>query len=284
MDKKSRREFLKRLGISAGALTLPRWLKAEETRGKSTKEALKVKAESPAFERAAGGHWKTLFSDDCTGDYTQRWFLDGEVGTVVNKPDGMVLTSGPDWGNDAHHMVLWTRELFIGDVKIEYEFQRLDASKRGVNIIYIQATGSGDGPYKTDITEWSSLRKNPSMSLYFNNMNTYHISYSVNMPGSDYIRARRYVPKPEGKGIDGTEIIPDFGPTDLFKPDVVYLMTIIKRGQELFMLVKEKNGDRSDNYHWKNEALPPITEGRIGLRQMYCKRSRYANFRVSVPQ
>ncbi|MCB9247654.1 MAG: hypothetical protein H6613_03530 [Ignavibacteriales bacterium] len=50
-------------------------------------------------------------------------------------------------GNEAHndtcHTVLWTKQSFSGDVKIEYDYTRIDTSNIGVNIIYILATGSG---------------------------------------------------------------------------------------------------------------------------------------------
>jgi hypothetical protein len=245
---------------------------------------IQAMAESPAFENAAAGAWESVFFDDCTGDYRDQWFLDGEVATVTNTPDGMRLTSGHEAGNDAHHMVLWTREPFKGDVKIEYDYRRLDSQPQGVNIIYIQATGSGDGPYVPDIAEWAGLRKVAAMGEYFNHMNTYHISYAVGMPGSNYIRARRYIPLPEGQGLRGTEIMPDYGPTGFFGPGVGYGITIIKRDQELFMRVTEKNSGRTAHYHWNNNTHPPVTEGRIGLRQMATKSALYANFRVSVPQ
>ncbi len=241
-------------------------------------------AESPAFENASAGAWQSVFFVDCTGDYRDQWFLDGEVGTVTNTRDGMRLTSGPEAGNHAHHMVLWTRASFEGDVKIEYDYRRLDSSPQGVNIIYIQATGSGDGPHGKDIAEWAELRKVAAMSEYFNHMNTYHISYAVEMPGSAYIRARRYIPLPEGQGLRGTAVMPDYGPTDFFAPGVDYGLTIIKRDQELFMRVTEKSSGRTAHYHWNNDTHPPITKGRIGLRQMATKNALYANFRVSVPK
>jgi len=50
------------------------------------------------------------------------------------------------------------------------------------------------------------------------------------------------------------------------------------------MRVTEKNSGRTAHYHWNNDTHPPITEGRIGLRQMWTKSALYANFRVSVPQ
>jgi len=33
-----------------------------------------------------------------------------------------------------------------------------------------------------------------------------------------------------------------------------------------------------------NDKCPPVTEGRIGLRQMHTRESRYADFKVSVPE
>lgn len=232
-----------------------------------------------AFARAdAASAWQNVFHDAGTGDWRQQWFLDGEIGTVKNTPLGMELRSGPEAKNDAHHMVLWTQASFAGDVKIEYDFTRIDSSKDGVNIIYIQATGSGQGPYHEDIAAWSELRRVPRMKHYFDHLNTYHISYSVGYPGSEYTRARRYVP--EGKGLDGTAILPDYGRTELFQPGVLHRMTIIKRGQALFMRVA--TNERTEYFAWRNTQLAPITSGRIGFRQMFTKAGRYANIRVGT--
>nr|MCU0750285.1 hypothetical protein [Akkermansiaceae bacterium] len=164
-----------------------------------------------AFEQAAVGNWKEVFSDLCTGDWQKQWFLDGGVGTVTTGPEGMTLTAGPEFGNDAHHMVLWTKQSFEGDLKIEYDYTRTDKETRCVNILYIQATGIGKGPYARDISRWNELRKVPAMATYFNHMHAYHISYAA-FPNSgenrvSYLRARRYLP--EGDGLKGTEMAPD---------------------------------------------------------------------------
>ncbi len=233
-------------------------------------------ADQSAFDQAVAGDWQEVFTDPGSGDWREQWFLDGEVGSVKNTSKGMELTSGPEAGNDAHHMVLWTKAAFEGDVRIEYEFTRLDSSKDGVNILYIQATGSGAGPYHADIAAWSELRRVPAMKLYFNHMNTYHISYSVGFPGNEYTRARRYLP--EGKGLDGTDIAPDYGQSDLFKPGILHRMALIKRGQALFLRVENPDGTHS--FAWRNTQFPPITAGRVGLRQMFTKAGRYANFRI----
>jgi lysophospholipase L1-like esterase len=230
-----------------------------------------------AFEQADKAVWQEAFHDPCTGNWREGWFLDGKVATVENTEKGMVLTSGPESGNDAHNIVLWTRDVFAGDIKIEYDFTRLDKSEEGVNIIYIQATGSGNGPFAEDIAKWSELRTTPAMRMYFDHMNTYHISYAVGMPGSEYIRARRYIP--DADGLKGTDLPPDYGKTDLFSPGVPHQITIIKRGQTLSMRVQSP--EKTAFYHWQNDRHPPITRGRVGLRQMFTKSGRYANFRVS---
>ena len=70
-------------------------------------------------------------------------------------------------------------EQLAGDLKIEYDYTRTDNETRCVNILYIQATGSGKGPYALDISDWNELRKVPAMATYFNHMHAYHISYAA---------------------------------------------------------------------------------------------------------
>ena len=209
------------------------------------------------------------------------WFLDGQQATVENSPQGLELSAGPEFKNDAHHMVLWTRQSFTGDLKIDFEYTRLDAETRCVNILYVQATGSGVGPYTTDIAQWSKLRTVPAMQMYFNHMHTYHISYAAypnDQTTEDYIRARRYLP--EADGLRGTDLAPDYFQTGLFQTGVPHKITVIKRGQELFMHIR--NAQKQLLCHWKNESLPPIVGGRIGLRHMYTRSARYREFRVST--
>jgi len=181
-------------------------------------------------------------------------------------------------------MVLWTKDVFEGDLRIEYDYTRLDFENRCVNIIYVQATGSGDGPYKEDVAEWRDLRRVPSMKMYFNHMNTYHISYAAftNLDDDkpDYVRARRYVP---GKsGLKNTDLKPDYFGTGLFQPGVPHRIAIVKRGNHLHMRIQTE--EKTSCFHWHNDTFPPITTGRIGLRQMFCRSARYKNFRVSIPR
>ena len=241
-----------------------------------------IRNNKAAFEKAAAGtSWVEVSSDGCTRDWKAKWFLDGEVGTVTNSKEGMTLTAGPEFKNDAHHMVLWTKDTFEGDLKIEYEYTRLDEATNCVNILYIQATGSGDSPYAKEITKWSELRKVPAMKTYYNHMNTYHISYAAN-PGTKkaYIRGRRYMPQKQG--LKGTELKPDYSTPNLFATGVKHRITVIKQDRHLCMRVE--NPDQVAYFHMINPDLPVISEGRIGLRHMFTRSARYANFRVSVPQ
>ncbi|MGB1131020.1 MAG: DUF1961 family protein [Haloferula sp.] len=232
-----------------------------------------------AFQAAESVGWKEVFFDSFTKDWTKQWTLDGEVATAKNTPEGIVLSAGPEFKNDAHHLVLWTRESFEGDVRIDYDFVRLDSSGDGVNILYVQATGCGEGPYQKDISKWSDLRRVPAMKTYYDKMHTYHISYAV-AGDHDYIRARRYMPN--RSGLRGTALAPDNIHAGFFDPGVSHRVTVIKQDRDIFMRVR--NAEKSRCYHWHNDKLPPIDGGRIGLRLMSTRSSGIKDFRVSVPK
>ncbi|MDE0770423.1 MAG: DUF1961 family protein [Opitutaceae bacterium] len=249
--------------------------------GCSKQNEMQVSADQAAFDQASEGTWQELFSDSCTGDWTQQWFLDGEVGKVTTGSEGMTLTAGPEFLNDAHHMVLWTKESFEGDLKIEYDYTRLDSETNCVNILYIQATGSGEGPYVEDIAEWSELRRVPAMRMYFDHMNLYHISYAAFPNDEDrtqYIRARRYMPN--ATGLEGSDLEPDYFPEGLFETGVPHKITVIKRDREILMRIQ--NSEQDYYCHMTNPKLPTVLEGRIGLRHMFTRSARYKNFKIST--
>ncbi len=237
------------------------------------------------FEELKAANWEEVFFDSGSNDWRENWALDGLKATVTNSAKGMNLKAGPVPKEDASHTVLWTKKSFAGDLKIEYEYTRTDEANRFVNILYIQATGSGEGAYSRNIAEWKDKRTIPSMRTYFNHMNTYHISYAA-FGGSpdegdfDYIRARRYMPDLK-KGLDGTAILPDnYQRTGLFATDVPHQITVIKKGKELIMMIK--NLQKQYLCHWVNRDHPEIIEGNIGLRHMFTRSARYRNFRVST--
>lgn len=224
--------------------------------------------------------WHRRFKDPATRNWERKWFLDGLRATVVNTPDGMVVSGGPQERDDACHGVLWTKKSFSGDLKIKYTYTRTDAQTKWVNILYLYATGAGDNP--TDITSWNDERIIPSMRTYFNRMNALHISYAAfggknTDPAEDYVRARRY-PVPEGGKFRDTALTPDYAMTGLFKPGVPYEITVIAVADHLYFQVK---GDGKEGlFDWPIPYELTLREGRIGLRQMYTRSARYGDFEV----
>lgn len=224
--------------------------------------------------------WHLVFNDDCTNDWTQNWTLDGLIATVQNLNQGMHFTSGPEYKNDAHHAVLWTKKSFAGDVKIEYDFTKTDDEAKCVNILYIQATGDEEGVYEKDISKWDKLREVPTMSTYFKNMNTFHISFAAfgNQENSfHYVRARRY-PKPNDKPFKVTQIAPSYDSQGFLKKNQTYHITAIKNKNWLFFKMESKDG--VELFKWDISNIKPINEGRIGLRQMYTRSSIIKNFKI----
>ena len=244
---------------------------------------LPTTAQEESFSKLQKLDWKQSFFDPGTSDWSERWLLDGLKARVYNSPQGIEFYAGPVPAEDSSHSVLWTRKSFSGNIKIEYEYTRLDAATKYVNILYIQATGSGQGDFSGDIFNWSEMRRIPAMRMYFNHMNTYHISYAAygntnTDEQHDYIRARRYMPE-SGMGLKGTDLEPDYFDTGLFQPGVRHQITVIKYGNDLYMEINSPN--KKMLCHWKNTSLPPIEKGRIGLRHMASRNARYKNFRVS---
>ena len=96
---------------------------------------------------------------------------------------------------------------------------------------------------------------------------------------NDYVRARRYMPE-TGQGLTDTALVPDHLGTGFFRKGVPHQITVILKGDDLFMRVR--NSDQNMLCHWKTDAFPEVEKGRIGLRHMYTRSARYRNFKVSV--
>jgi len=237
------------------------------------------------FAEIDAGDWQEVFFDSGMGDWQERWSLDGLKATVSNSEKGMNFRAGPVPRENASHAVLWTRQSFSGDVKIEYEYTRTDEANQYVNILYIQATGNVEEGLPKEIAGWADQRTVPAMSVYWSNMHTYHISYAAYgrepvTDDYDYIRARRYRPDITPKK-NGPILEPDsYERSGLFAPGVPHRITVIKKGNEMFMMIR--NADKKYLCHWVNTDQPPITEGAIGLRHMWTRSARYRYFRVST--
>lgn len=229
--------------------------------------------------------WELVLMDNGIKDWTKNWILDGEIATVENTSEGMHFAAGPEAWNDAHHAVLWTKESFTGDIKIEYDYTRTDTANQFVTILYIQATGDEEEEaFSKDIMAWKAYRDVPAMRKYFKNMNLLHISYAAfgnNGDGFYYTRARRY-PKPDDKGFNTIRLEPSYDNKGFVKSGQTYHITAIKSGTMLYFKLESKDGE--EVFSWDCSDFPPVTEGRIGLRHMYTRSAIYKNFKVYIMQ
>ena len=222
------------------------------------------------FESLLHEDWEEFFYDTGTHSWQKQWFLDGRDAVVANNQDGMRIDATKGFA------VLWTKANFKGDLRIEYDFKRVDSSNSGVNIIYIQATGDKQNGHDTDIRKWSHRRTQALMSDYFLNMHTYHISYATRP--KDYIRARRYLPLQDTR-LEGTKMTGETQDTGMFVQGRWVKVRIIKREKDLFIEVS--NPTESALCHFINEDKPGIDLGRIGLRLMPGRISQFKDFRIS---
>lgn len=238
--------------------------------------------EQKTFENLLLQKNELLFKDDFSKSWTTNWFLDGQKAQLKNTKAGLLFKAGEVPASDADHAVLWTKQSFDGDIRIEFDFTKKDIATKFVNIIYLFAEGSGVGAYDKDISKWNNLRTVPAMKNYFEHMNAYHISFAAfendnTIRSEDYVRARRYLPE-RGRGLVGTELTPDYLRTGMFAQGVKHHVTIIKKGNDIFMQVK--NADKVKLFHWSVADFPALNSGRIGLRLMGSRISEFGNFKV----
>lgn len=235
------------------------------------------------YRQAKSSPWDLKMLDSGTESWAKYWTRDGKVAHLRNTEDGLVYKAGPQYANHAHHEVLWTKQVFQGDIKIEYNYTRLDDTIKAVTILYVYAQGEG-GEYPADISLWADRREEPYMSKYFKNMHLYHISYAAfdldnSVRGADYIRARRYLPV-KANGLKGTDLKPDYFKTGLFEPGIKHKITVIKKGTNLFMHID--NGDKKLLAHWDTSIFPDLNRGRVGLRHMFTRNALYSDFKIST--
>jgi hypothetical protein len=231
--------------------------------------------------QACEDDWEIVFSDPGVGDWQENWFVEGLKANVEYDEGSLVFSSGSVPKEQASHAVLWTKQSFRGDIRIEYDYTRLESMTEAasVNILYIQATGLGTGASPTDILLSTRQREVPWMKSYFLNMNALHISYATTGPKrANYVAARRYPAKDQESFMQGTMIQSIYEDVDLFRAGETYHITALKKGNRL-MFTAEREG-KTHTFEWDTSAFPAVTEGRIGFRHMWARSSRYQNIRV----
>lgn len=107
--------------------------------------------EMKQFKNLSNLIWEEVFYDSCTNDWKQQWTLDGKKATISHSNKGMDFKAGPIRKENASHAVLWSKQSYKGDIRLDYEYTKIDDIEEAVTILYIQATGSGDDGYDKDI-------------------------------------------------------------------------------------------------------------------------------------
>lgn len=242
---------------------------------------------SPAQKSNVGGS-KLLFEDSMTGNWRDKWFLDGTNATVENRDNGLFFSGGTVTKQDdpneyhAHHAVLWTKDVFEGDLKISYEMTRIDTSDYGNTLLYIQAQGVGSDLYSEDITEWNAEREIPAMSEYFTYMNLVSLSFRENLRCKLYpLHKDESISEYEKRG----EVLPRADYIGMI-PGKTYRVLVEKTSDSLrLQLFDADTGEEYIDNTWDlkmDGSFEPqaIQKGRIGLRHMATKQFIYKNFEV----
>ena len=228
-----------------------------------------------------------LFEDSMTEDWQEKWFLDGHKATLENRESGLYFSGGTitkaqdPQEYHAHHAVLWTKQVFEGDLFISFEMTRVDSSDYGNTLLYVQAQGIGQPPYAEDIKVWENMRQIPAMDKYFTYMSLISLSFRKDL------RCKRYPLRDmAGKSYEGAFFKPKEKYTGI-KTGKTYRVEVEKKNPSFKLrlydvstdkLIKECSWDVTNN---PKEQMPRlINKGRIGLRHMSTKQFIYKNFKV----
>lgn len=227
--------------------------------------------------------WHAVFDSTTSQNWSDDWFVEGERAVVEPVPGGFVFSAGDELNDPASHAVLWSKASYSGDIKVEYDYTRLDTMTdvTSVNILYLLATGLGEPDTPSNIFLSRSHRRVSWMKAYFLGMNLLHISYAATGPDrSHYVSARRYPARSKRSFDQDTQIQPVYENVDLFKPGSAYHITATKQASTLSLMVED--GDTGTEFSWDTSTFAPVTHGRVGLRHMWGRSSRYQNFKIFV--
>ena len=258
----------------------------------SNPDASPESADAPSKNHSAvRADKKVLFEDPMTGSWQDHWFLDGKKAVVTHDDNGLTFwtpSSGVSSEEknkfrakfDSHHAVLWTKQVFEGDIRISYRFTRIQSS--WACLLYIHAQGIGTPPYGKDIHAWHKRREVASMDKYFKYMNLLSLSLRRK------IRCKRYPWYDVGRGIKHDDILvkPMVG-HDGLPTGKTFNLVVEKRKKSCTLRIREVGREAYTVDHaWdlsnpsKDRKTPFVEKGRIGLRQMGGNKVVYRNFKV----
>lgn len=229
-----------------------------------------------------------LFEDAMTDNWQKNWFLDGKKAVLEHRDGGLAFITTASKVDkrvdraafDAQHAVLWTRQVFEGDIRITYTFTKLPECG-WQKLIYVQAQGIGKEPYVEDIHAWKDLRDVAVMSQYFMHMNLIGLSLRGEIrckryPWKDLVRdlevKSEILPRGENKGMEiGRELH----------------VLVEKRKKSILLRIKDvESGTYAVDHTWdltqnlENREPKFVTKGRIGIRLMGGHKINFRDFKV----
>ena len=85
---------------------------------------------------------------------------------MVTEKNGFALYAGEEFMDHSSHTVLWTQKSFKGNIQIDYDYTRLDKTRKCVNIIYIHAKGTGEKGFEKNIKLSKCLKKTSKNQVF----------------------------------------------------------------------------------------------------------------------
>jgi hypothetical protein len=209
-----------------------------------------------------GDDWELIYENATGQGWSELWVQDGPS-TVRAEQGGLLFHA-----DARQHDVLWFRPVIEGDLRIEYDFLPYE-SPGGTAILFIQATGDGQGVYEEDILAWRQERSGGEYALYKDHMNYASVSYTN---PQDEVRFR------QGPGFDLLERYE--GAQEIFERGSMHGIVTTKVGRQVTFQVSNHNAGKSRTYRASLSRRPAVTTGRIGLRLMNGRKARFSDFNV----
>ncbi len=227
--------------------------------------------------------WIPALVDGGTDRWADRWLLSGDPDrgiTVTNGPEGMTLRAGDGTDPRKDHAVLWTRAIFSGDVRIEYDYVVLDRYPTPIgeggycSAVLIHSRVASSAPLPADIGNWSSEQRNsdtsgPALNAVIDGL---QLNYAfVGDPRGNPFRLRSN---------PGYRLVGESAGVPVFEVGTEYHLVIEKVATTVSIAANPPTG-LSVSHSFASPEIGQHLYGRIGLRNMNHREARYRNIRIS---
>lgn len=233
-------------------------------------------------ERTARPNWRLAFSDNGTGRWSDDWVLFGnpERISVTNGPDGMTFRAGDGTDANADHAILWSKRSFSGDLRVEWDYTVLDRYSSTIppngycSALMLYSSGAGTFGLPTELLAWPQQARQADTSGRYFHERTRGLQLNYAFVGDP--RGNRFRIRANPGYLLGTES----DETDFFRPGASYHVAVEKTGAVVGVKVAELSSGREFSTTFADPLLQNYSSGRIGLRNMNRRESRYAKVRV----